>query len=107
MEVWLFAGWDVTCPDTFALLYRAHATQEPGKVATTAEERKSEKYRGLPPGHMFSPIAIETSHQIRVGRMQVDRVPAPAAISGSSEGELYICSCQHRHLTLILLVLLI
>ena len=52
--------WDVTCPDTFALSYRAHATQEPGKVAATAEERKSEKYRGLPPGHMFSPIAIET-----------------------------------------------
>ena len=52
--------WDVTCPDTFALSYRAHVTQEPGKVAATAEERKSEKYRGLPPGHMFSPIAIET-----------------------------------------------
>ena len=52
--------WEVTCPDTFALSYRVHATQEPGKVAATAEERKSEKYRGLPPGHMFSPIAIET-----------------------------------------------
>ena len=52
--------WDVTCPDTFALSYRARATQEPGKVAATAEEWKSEKYRGLPPGHKFSPIAIET-----------------------------------------------
>ena len=117
--------WDVTCPDTFALSYRAHATQEPGKVAATAEERKSEKYRGLPPGHMFSPIAIETLGAIGpkslpllkdLGRRirselcepkSTEYIPAPAAISGSSEGELYIGSCQHRHLTLILLVLLI
>ena len=52
--------WDANCPDTLALSYRAHAIQEQGKVAAAAEERKSEKYRGLPPGHMFSPIAIET-----------------------------------------------
>ena len=31
-----------------------------GKVAATAEERKCEKYQGLPPGHIFTPIAIET-----------------------------------------------
>ena len=29
-------------------------------VAAVAEERKSDKYRCLPPGYMFSPIAIET-----------------------------------------------
>ena len=52
--------WDATCPDTFAPSYRAKATQEPGKVAAAAEERKEEKYRCLPPGHYFSPVAIET-----------------------------------------------
>ena len=52
--------WDATCPDTFTPSYRAHATQEAGKVAETAEDRKCEKYMGLPPGHFFSPVAIET-----------------------------------------------
>ena len=52
--------WDATCPDTFAPSYRANATQEPGKVAEAAEDRKCGKYRDLPPGHFFSPIAIET-----------------------------------------------
>ena len=52
--------WDATCPDTLALSYRAHATEEPGKVAAAAEERKSGKYQSLPPGYMLSPIAIET-----------------------------------------------
>jgi len=52
--------WDATCPDTFAQSYRAHATLEPGKVAAVAEDRKSEKYRGLPSGHIFSPVAIES-----------------------------------------------
>ena len=56
--------WDATCPDTLALSYRAHAIQEPGKVTAAAEERKSEKYRGLPPGHMFSPIAIADNARI-------------------------------------------
>ena len=53
--------WFGTLPVLIPLLCRTeHATQEPGKVAATAEERKSEKYQGIPPGHMFSPIAIET-----------------------------------------------
>ena len=52
--------WDATCPDTLAASYRVHATSMPEKVAATAEERKSRKYRGLPPGHLFAPIAIET-----------------------------------------------
>ena len=41
--------WDATCLDTFALSYRAQATQRPGKVAAVAEKRKEEKYRCLPP----------------------------------------------------------
>ena len=52
--------WDATCLDTLAPSYRAHATQESGKVAASAEERKCEKYQGLPPGHTFTPVAIET-----------------------------------------------
>ena len=52
--------WDATCPDTFNPSYRAQATQGPGKVAAAAEERKEEKYHRLPPGHYFSPVAIET-----------------------------------------------
>ena len=48
--------WDATCLDTLAALYRVHATSVPGKV-----ERKSRKYQGLPPGHLFAPITtIET-----------------------------------------------
>ena len=52
--------WDATCPDTLAHSYRAHVTQESGKVAASAEKRKCEKYQGLPPGHFFTPVAIET-----------------------------------------------
>ena len=52
--------WDATCPDTLAASYRVHATSMPRKVAEAAEERKCEKYRGLPPGHVFTPVAIET-----------------------------------------------
>ena len=52
--------WDATCPDTFAPSYRAHATQEAGKVTERAEERKVEKYRCLPASHLFCPVAIET-----------------------------------------------
>ncbi len=49
--------WGLTCSDTFAPSYRAHATQGPGKVA---EERKEEKCSSLPPSHWFPPIVIET-----------------------------------------------
>ena len=52
--------WDATCPDTFAPSYRLHATQEAGKVAAAAEERKEDKYRYLPSTHGFSPLSIET-----------------------------------------------
>ena len=52
--------WDATCPDTFAISYRAQATSESGRVAESAEDRKAEKYRGLPASHSFTPVAIET-----------------------------------------------
>ena len=52
--------WDATCPDTFAPSYRLHATQEAGRVAAAAEERKEDKYGYLPSTHWFSPLAIET-----------------------------------------------
>ena len=52
--------WDATCPDTFAISYRAQATSEAGRVAESAEDRKAEKYRGLPASHSFTPVAIET-----------------------------------------------
>ncbi len=49
-----------TCPDMVAPSYTLFSTQEPRKVAANEEERKIENYRDLPPGHMFSPIAIGT-----------------------------------------------
>ena len=52
--------WDATCPDTFAISYRAQVTSESGRVAESAEDRKAEKYRGLPASHSFTPVAIET-----------------------------------------------
>ena len=54
---------DATCPDTFAISYRAQATSKAGRVPRTgresAEDRKAEKYRGLPASHSFIPVAIE------------------------------------------------
>ena len=48
--------WDATYLDALAALHRVRATSVPGKV-----ERKSRKYQGLPPGHLFVPITtIET-----------------------------------------------
>ena len=41
--------WDVTCQDTFAPSYSAHATREAGAVAGLAEERKVDKYVHLRP----------------------------------------------------------
>ena len=52
--------WDVTCQDTFAPSYSAHATREAGAVAALAEEREVTKYVHLNPVHLFSPIAEET-----------------------------------------------
>ena len=44
----------------FYIIIRLHATQEAGRVAAAAEERKEDKYRYLPSTHWFSPLAIET-----------------------------------------------
>jgi len=51
--------WDATFPDTLAASYKVHATSMSMKVAAAAEERKSGKYQGLPPGHSYVPIAIK------------------------------------------------
>ena len=78
---------------------------------------ENEKYQGLPPGHMFLPIAVKTlgaisprvtgppegagtSHWRGVGRAQINRVPAAEAVSGGSVGELYFCTGQYGPLTL-------
>ena len=53
--------WDATCPDTFAPSYTASATSEAGAVAAQAEEKKCDKYCNLVTGHIFVPVAIETS----------------------------------------------
>ena len=52
--------WDNTCPDTFATSYRSYTTQEAGKAAENVEDRKAEKYQGLPGSHTFTPVVIET-----------------------------------------------
>ncbi len=52
--------WDATCPDTQAASYRTHATSMLRKLAEAAEERKIKKYWGLPPGHIFVPVATES-----------------------------------------------
>ena len=47
-------------PDTLQVAsYRMHATSMSRKVAGAAKERMNEKYQGLPPGHLFAPVAIE------------------------------------------------
>jgi hypothetical protein len=52
--------WDFTSPDTLAPSYQSSATIGAGRVATEKEELKRLKYRSLPSGHLFVPIAIET-----------------------------------------------
>ena len=43
-----------------------NAPQDAGKVAENAEDRKADKYRGLPASHIFTPIAIETWVQLAI-----------------------------------------
>ena len=90
--------WDSTCPDTFAVSYRAQATQGPGKVATLAEERKEEKYRCLPPSHYFSPVAIETMGAVGPRSMALlrDMARCIAEETGESRARDFFFSCYHR-----------
>ena len=110
--------WDVTCPDTFAISYRAHATLEAGKVAECAEDGKAEKYRGLPASHSFTPVAIETlgaigpaswaflkdrsgmQDSLGVGRTKVHGLPPAEAVSGCPERKLCLGAGRHEPLTL-------
>ena len=102
--------WNATCPDTFATAYQTYATQEAGKVAESAEDRKAEKYQGLPASHSFIPIAIEImgaigprsmaflkvpghcmdSHGVR--RAEVDGLFISVAICDSTNEELCFCA---------------
>ena len=56
--------WDATCPDTFATSYRVQAIRDAGCIATSAEEKKSEKLSQLSPSYIFTPVAIQTSGAI-------------------------------------------
>ena len=49
--------WDVTCPDTLALL---HITLAASKGGAVAEQRKHSKYSHLDCSLLFVPVAIET-----------------------------------------------
>ena len=53
--------WDATCPDTHAPSYATIAVAEAGAVANQVECKKQLKYAHLGPGHIFTPIAIESS----------------------------------------------
>ena len=61
--------WDATCPDTFVTSYRTYTIQEAGKDAENAEDRKVEKYQGLPASHSFTLITIETMGAISLRSM--------------------------------------
>ena len=51
--------WDATCPDTY--MYASIAVAEAGAVANQAECKKQLKYVHLGTGHIFTPVAIESS----------------------------------------------
>lgn len=53
-------AWDFTCPDTLATSHLNRAVTGPGEVANEAEEKKIEKYAGLPHHLQFIPLAIES-----------------------------------------------
>ena len=105
--------WDATCPDTFAPSYRAHATQESGRVAAAAEERKEEKYRCLPPSHWFTLLSIHGRNWSKVFVIaegcgvvhskwergtSLNWLPAAAALGGSPAGKLCLCAGGHHAL---------
>ena len=52
--------WDATCPDTLVPSYREVATNQVGRVASSAEEKRVTKYSKLLPTRSFTPVAIGT-----------------------------------------------
>ena len=111
MEVWLSDGLGCHLSRHFCPFLQGNATQEPGKVAEAVEDRKCEKYMGLPPGHFFSPVAIKTLGQLARSRWpylknwgaaseqrQVSRSPESICSNGSLwqfSGELYLSAGEH------------
>ena len=53
--------WDSTCVNTYAETALNHSALEPGAAASTAEESKRRKYRGLTDRFIFAPLGFETS----------------------------------------------
>ena len=88
--------WDATCPDTFAISYRAQATSESGRVAESAEDRKAEKYRGLPASHSFTPVAIETLGAIGPRSMLFLREGLPWSLVSHGPQTISCSDCQWR-----------
>ena len=104
--------WDVTCQDTFAPSYSAHATREAGAVRSS--ERKVAKYVNLTPEHLFPPIAVETMGVLGPCTKALLRdlyrspgdpdnrgggsyhLPHPEAVSGSATGQLCLSDGHHR-----------
>ena len=87
--------WDATCPDTFAPSYCAHATLHPGKVTEQAEDRKEEKYRGLPASYLFAPVAIETLGAVGPHSLALLKDIGRRIAAESGEGRLgeYLMQC--------------
>ena len=53
--------WDATFPDTFAMSYRAQATNTTGCVTVHVEKMNCGKYFHLVPKYLFQPMVIESS----------------------------------------------
>ena len=59
-------GWDVTCPDTFAVCYQFLATTEAGMVAARAEENNEINYSNLDTCYSISSLRLcEIRHTLR------------------------------------------
>ena len=52
--------WDATIVCTLALSHLPGTSENAGAAASSAERRKTEKYRTLTPNYIFSPLGFET-----------------------------------------------
>ena len=52
--------WDATVVDTVADSYVARSSWNAGAASELAEAKKTAKYTGLGPHHIFAPVAFET-----------------------------------------------